>query len=94
MKDLVFLSDFQNGIQRRLESQKEKRRDENDLNPPEGFCITLRIPKGNSNLAQAEKEEKRKKENEGNKFLQLKLKRRERKKEAEKSRFLLHKFIF
>ena len=56
----MFLSEFQN--QRRLESQKEKGRDEKNLNPPEGFCITFRIPKGNSNLAQAEKEEKRKKE--------------------------------
>ena len=56
----MFLSEFQN--QRRLESQKEKGRDEKNLNPSEGFCITFRIPKGNSNLAQAEKEEKRKKE--------------------------------
>ena len=61
MKDLVFLSEFQKGIQRRLESQKEKKRNEKNLNPPGGFCITFRIPKWNSNLAQTEKEEKRKK---------------------------------
>ena len=85
MKDLESLSEFQKGIQRRLESQKEKKRNEKNLNPPERFCITFRIPKGNSNLAQTGKE-KRKKETEGNRFLQHKLKRRE-KKETEKVGF-------
>ena len=56
---------------------KEKKRNEKNLNPPE--CIAFRIPKGNSNLAQAKKEEKRKKETEENWFLQLKLKRRQKK---------------
>ena len=54
LKDLVFHSEFQKGIQRKLESHKEKKRNE-------GFYITFRFPKGNSNLVQAEKEEKRKK---------------------------------
>ena len=72
MKGLVFLSEFQKGIQRWLESQKEKKRNEKNLNPPEGFCITFRIPEGNSKLAQAEK---KKKENEENRFLLLKPKR-------------------
>ena len=58
----MFLSEFPNGIQRRFESQKEKKKYKTNLNPPEGFCITFRIPKGNSNLAQAKKEEKGKKE--------------------------------
>ena len=81
LKDSVFHSELQKGIQRRFESQKEKKRNEN-LNPPKGFCITFRIPKGNSNLAQTEKNQK------------LKLKRREKKERSQKSRFLLHKFIF
>ena len=55
-----------------LESQKEKKRNKKNLNPPEGFCNTFRIPKGISNLAQAEKEEKRKKETEKSRFLQHK----------------------
>ena len=54
LKDLVFLSEFQKGIQRRLKSKKEKKRNKKNLNPPEGFCITFRIPEGNSKLAQAE----------------------------------------
>ena len=41
----MFHSEFQKGIQRRFESQKEKKRNEKNLNPPEGFCITFRIPK-------------------------------------------------
>ena len=51
----MFYSEFQKGIQRRLESQKEKKRNEKNLNPPEVFCITFRIPEENSKLAQAEK---------------------------------------
>ena len=93
LKDLVFLSEFQKGLQRTLENQKEKKRNEKNSNPAEVFWVTFRIPKENSNLAQTEKEEKRKKEIEGNWFQQLKPKRRE-KKETEKSRFLLHEFIF
>ena len=54
----MFLLEFQKGIQRRLESQKEKKRNEKNLNPPQGFCITFRIPKGNSNLTQAKKKRK------------------------------------
>ena len=45
------MSNIQNpkmGIQRRFESQKEKKRNEKNLNPAEGFCITFRIPEGNS----------------------------------------------
>ena len=42
-KDLVFLSEFQQGIQRRLESQNKKKRNEKNLNPPEGYYITYRI---------------------------------------------------
>ena len=71
-KDLVFLSEFQKGIQRLLESQEEKKRNEKNLNPPEGFCITFRIPEGNSKLAQAKKK-KKKEEIEENRFLQNKL---------------------
>ena len=65
-KDLEFLSEFQKGIQRRFESQKEKKRNKKNLNPSEGFGITFRIPEGNSKLAQAEK---KRKETEGNRFL-------------------------
>ena len=31
-----------------LKAKKEKKRNKKNLNPPEGFCITFRIPKGNS----------------------------------------------
>ena len=31
-----------------LKPKKEKKRNEKNWNPPEGFCITFRIPKGNS----------------------------------------------
>ena len=31
-----------------LSARKKKKRNEKYLNPPEGFCITFRIPKGNS----------------------------------------------
>ena len=31
-----------------LKAKKEKKRNEKNLNPPEGFCITFRIPKRNS----------------------------------------------
>ena len=48
LKDFVLHSEFRKVIQRRFESQKEKKRNEKNLNPPEGFCITFRIPKGNS----------------------------------------------
>ena len=54
-----------------LKAKKKKKRYEN-LNPPEGFCITFKIPKEDSNLAQAEKEEKRKKEAEKGRFLRHK----------------------
>ena len=47
----MFLSEFQKGIQRKLENQKGKKRNEKNLNPPEGFCITFGIPEGNSKLA-------------------------------------------
>ena len=55
----MVLSEFQKGIQRRLESQKVKKR---NLNPPEGI----------SNSAQTEKEEKGKKEAKKRRFLQHK----------------------
>ena len=45
------------------------KRNMKNLYPPEEFCITFRIPEGNSNLAQAKKEEKRKKDTEENRFL-------------------------
>ena len=48
LKDFVLHSESQKLIQRRFESQKEEKRNEKNLNPPEGFCITLRIPKWNS----------------------------------------------
>ena len=48
LKDLVFHSEFQKGIQRKFESQKEKKRNKKNLNQPEGFCITFRILEGNS----------------------------------------------
>ena len=37
-------SEFKEG----LKAKKEKKRNEKNLNPPEGICITFRIPKGNS----------------------------------------------
>ena len=81
----MFHSEFQNGIQRRLESQKEKKRNKKNLNPPEGFCITFRTLKGNSNLAQAEKEDKRKEPKEiGLYSSSFKLKRRKKKERSRK----------
>ena len=47
-----------------LKAKKENKRNEKDLNPPEGFCITFRIPKGNSKKIW--KAKKRKKRNEKN----------------------------
>ena len=63
MKDFVVHSKFQKEIQRWLESQKEKKRKRNEknLNPSEGFCITFKIPEGNLKLAQAVKERKERK---------------------------------
>ena len=34
-----------------------------NLNPPEGFCITFRIPKGNSKKVENQKEKKRNEKN-------------------------------
>ena len=48
LKDFVLHLESQKAIQRMFESQKREKRNENNLNPPEGFCITFRIPKGNS----------------------------------------------
>ena len=48
LKDFVLHSESQKWFQRSFESQKEEKRKEKNLNPPEGFCITLRIPKWNS----------------------------------------------
>ncbi len=58
----MFLSESQKGIQRCLESQKELKRNEKNLNPPEGFGILFRIPEGNSKLAQAKKNRKERRE--------------------------------
>ena len=56
----VLHSEFQKGIQRRFERQKEKKRNEENLNPPEGFCITFRIPEGNSKKIWKPKRKERK----------------------------------
>ncbi len=48
-------SEFQKGMQRRPESQDEEKRNEKNMNPLEGVCITFRIPEGNSKLAKAKK---------------------------------------
>ena len=37
----------------------KKKRNEKNLNPPEGFCITFRILKGNSKLAQTKKKKRK-----------------------------------
>ena len=81
LNDLVFLLEFQKGIQRWLESQKEKKRNKKDLNSPEGFCIAFRIPEGNSKLAQTKKKikEKKKPKKVGS-TTQAKKKRKEREK--------------
>ena len=81
MKDLVLLLEFQKGIQRWPESQKEKKINEENLNSPEELHITFWIPKGNSKLAQVKK--KMKEERNRRKYVstaQTKKKRKERKK--------------
>ena len=45
LKDLVFLSEFQKGSQRRLESRKEKKRNEKNLNPQD-FVLHSEFQKG------------------------------------------------
>ena len=45
---MYYIQNPKMGIQRRFESQKEKKRNAKNLNLPEGFCITFRIPEGNS----------------------------------------------
>ena len=44
-----------------MKAKKNKKRNAKNLNPPERFCITFRIPEGDSKLAQAKNEDKRKK---------------------------------
>ena len=48
LKNLVFHSEFPKEIQRRFERQKEKKRNEKNLKPPEGFVIHSESRKGNS----------------------------------------------
>ena len=59
MNDFVLHSEFRKGIKRIFESQKEKKRNEKNLNPPEAFCITFRIPKGNSKKVWKSKKERK-----------------------------------
>ena len=48
LKDFVFIKNPKREFKEGLKAKKEKKRNEKNLNPPEGFCITFRIPKGNS----------------------------------------------
>ena len=57
---MYYIPNPKKGIQRRFESQKEKKIKEKNLNPPEGFCITFRIPKGNSKKAWKPKRKEKK----------------------------------
>ena len=45
---LYYIQNPRREFKESLKAKKEKKRNEKNLNPPEGFCITFRIPKGNS----------------------------------------------
>ena len=48
LKDFVIHSESQMEFKEGLKDKKEKKRNEKNLDLPEGFCITFRIPEGNS----------------------------------------------
>ena len=78
LKDFVFHSGFQKGIQRRHEIQKDLKRNEKNLNPPEGFLKEFEVSTNR-------KEDKRKKSKKIG-FYRWSQKEEKRKNETEKKK--------
>ena len=71
-----FLSNSRKEFKEGLKAKKK--RNKKNLNPPEGFCITIRIPKENLNLTQAEKKIKERNRRKKVSTAKAKRKRKER----------------